>query len=293
MFVRFESVVPGGGPVGPAGGDLSGFYPNPTVVALEVSRDMNAETDRILNSSWWAQAIVQRHELDMKAKAEGRAHQMVDPDAHPPGPDHVMTPWAKAFIAERVKDGVLKTCTEGDEAQERLAVPHEEHLEQELHAAAHKLFSCTHNGRRTQLHDARAKLAKDDTAGHAQIEEGLAYVDRHIATVEAEVEAKRELDAKRVAEAETIVARQYDEHVEHYVSRVHGEILMHGLEPAPAEPPSTVIDAEKMLAEIDTAYAPYLEEPPSPAAPEAAAETVVEEEPARAPFSGTIIDDEE
>lgn len=200
-----------------------------------------SDIDTILNSPWWAKAIADRHELDLKAKAEGRAHQMVDPDAHPPGPDHVLTPWARKWIEARIADGVHRVCTEGEKAHELLLEPEEEHEERVANEAALDVFGADH---KTTVERARAKKKDHDhrSPEAVQIDEHVSYVHRHRSTKCAEVREARRLAAKQKAEAELIVAKPFDEHVEHYVSRVQGELVM-------MSPKVESMEAESVVAE--------------------------------------------
>lgn len=198
-----------------------------------LSEPLMSDLDTILNSPWWTQAIIDRHKLDLQAKAENRAHQMVDPDAHPPGPEHVMTPWARAWIEARVADGVTRVCTEGEAAHELLQEPEEEHEDRVADEAALKDFGARHE---ETIERAHAKKNEHDHRSEAavQIDEHVRYVRRHRQTKFAEVREARRLAAEQKAKAELVVEKPFEEHVAHYVARVEAELLMHGLDSSPA-----------------------------------------------------------
>lgn len=215
---------------------------------------VSPEIDRIVDHRWWAGAIIQRHNLDALAHAEGREHQKVSPDAHPdrsPGPDYTLTAWDRAWLRERVIDQFRDRLVERAEKHgPLLAEPREEHLARELHAKARSYFDGrTHDQQRTHLVARRERLhaglgmtaahrrppkhedadlhrARQEHFDHetAMIADQVLLVDRHITTVTVEVDEARRLAAARLTELDAILAHGLDALVKHYTARVEEDI---------------------------------------------------------------------
>lgn len=224
---------------------------------------MTPEIDLLLDYRWWAGAIVQRHGFDILAHDEGRHHQMVDAEAHPdraPGASFELTEWAKNFVRERIVDQRRNRLLERNEKHgPLLAVPHEEHLARELESRARDYFGDTHAETRRKFvakkaehqafHDkahlmehrrvAGGPLEKIDPEtvalvkkqhvdsmaaidGYIEPEKGL--IDRHIATVTAQVAEERRAAQKAVDELATLTGVDFEECVAHYQAKVLEEI---------------------------------------------------------------------
>lgn len=224
---------------------------------------MTPEMDLLLDYRWWAGAIVQRHGFDILARDEGRHHQMVDTEAHPdraPGADFELTEWAKNWIRERVADQLRNRLLDRNEKHgPLLAVPHEEHLARELASRARDYFGDTHEETRRKFAERKAEhqafhdkvhlmehrrvaggplekidpetvaLVKkqhvdsmDAIDGYIAPKTGL--IDRHIATVTAEVAEARRAAQKAVDELAVLTGVDFEECVAHYQAKVLEEI---------------------------------------------------------------------
>lgn len=219
-----------------------------------------SDHDILMNTSWWADALRQRRELDRAAHAEARAHQAADPEslaADHGASDYALTAWERAWITDRINDAHALHLTQRNDGRAILAEPEDEHLQRELDARARDYFGAGHDETRAKLHAKRAEhRAAHDRAhllehrgpdGHAKkidadalalvrtqltdsitsidsyIDEG-GLIDRHIATVQVEVAETRRQAQKKVDDCAGLLAVPYTEHVERELARVQDEL---------------------------------------------------------------------
>jgi len=177
--------------------------------------------DDLLNSHWWAQALAERHAIDMEHHVGERAHQRVSHATaeNVPGPDYVLTEWDKEWLAARVADAHELHAKQHEAAQSVLSVSPDEHEDIELRAKAVSYFGATHEQTVAKLKGLREN--SEDDAMISRIDEYLDLVERHIATVKAEVAEKRRVAQKHSADYEQLSATPIEQHV----STCHAKVL--------------------------------------------------------------------
>lgn len=135
--------------------------------------------ERILNSRWWAQALLERRAIDTTDHVGERAHQKVDPDGHEPhGAEHELTRWERAWVAARVNDAHQLQLEQHNAAATLLGEPLEEHERRELDARARAYFGATHDDTRAALELAIEQMDDREEQNEALAKHDL--IDRHI-----------------------------------------------------------------------------------------------------------------
>ena len=216
--------------------------------------------DELLNSTWWVQALIEHRKLDVEEHSGERAHQKRDPDAIDLHHDeHELTPWERAWITQRINDAHVQHLMQRSESRAVLEEPEHEHLARELDARAHAYFGASHAAVRAKMAADRAehvalharvpllehrsdpnaplqklsRMSVDElqamvTQTIAQIDEylepGNGLIDRHRATVMAEVKQARAEAQKKIDDCERLLSMSYEEHLARELARVEAEI---------------------------------------------------------------------
>jgi len=221
---------------------------------METTMAMDAEHDRLFNVHWWAAALIDHRKREIAEHSGERAHQKIDPDSHEPhGPDHTLTAWERAWIRERVIDTLVDRLKARTEHAPILDESAEDHEARELLARSRDYFGDTHDETRRKFQELRAEHVQKRDAIHSrrgdlavhkrpvehahlgelieqheqvisQVDTHLDLVERHIATVKADVAEKRRAAQKHLTEATKVLEVPLDDIVAEYIERVQGEV---------------------------------------------------------------------
>jgi len=182
------------------------------------------EVDALLNSHWWAQALVERYAIDMEHHVGPRAHQRVSHATaeNPPGPDYVLTEWDKAWIEARIQDAHELHEKAHDDAQVVLAEAADVHEARVLRERAQSYFGASYEQTRAGCEAMRRAGAATD----AQIDEYLGLIDRHIATVKADVAQQRLMAQQAIDGWAALSATPVDQHIVSCCAKVCDQIRL-------------------------------------------------------------------
>lgn len=218
---------------------------------------------------WWAQALVQRWELDRET-ARTKREAGVEVDSYLErelGPEHALDEKERAWVADRVNDALIRHLTARNEARAALEEPHEAHEARALHETALRDFERPHAAEREAIaaaiertHAIKAarrksplhELPADETIdGHVRaLRERDHYVRRHVATQRMQVTAERRHRAHvvSVGDAAAAASRDHAGLVAWAIAEVERDMraILSG-RPAPSRPEPRAIRSDEGL----------------------------------------------
>jgi len=167
--------------------------------------------------------------------------------------DYTLTDWERQWIFSRISDAHVLHLNSRDVGRAVLQESAQDHETRELAERASSYFGDTHVNVRQKLSDARtmrrrqfaeAKARLDSLDAQAQpvehqilteaanvhaqtlkqLDEYETLIDRHIATVKADVTEQRRAAQKQVDDCETLITVPFQQHVDTHCERVQNEL---------------------------------------------------------------------
>jgi len=201
---------------------------------------MTPTHDLLLASRGWCATIRERHALDQLAHKEGRAHQKVDPEAHPDlvpgiGENGQVTAWVTNWIAFRIRRVAIEQSQAKSNAERVLAELPEEHAARVRDEWAMRDYGATHEVTRARIAALRAKVEVDPNRTEADraeilkmLDEQQSFLTRHETTAVGRAALERSEAEQTLADANAYLSVAQNDLILHYRTQLEGELKAAG-----------------------------------------------------------------